>query len=1089
MPPETVVTGFGNIPQAPAAAGPIGGPVDEYSTPIPQGATSTPGMSSAPGNPPPAPTPTTPQDEYSTPIPAGATSTPNPTQPPPQSSYHPFTDVAPDAGKIDTDAGGVAQQIGEHVAAVGAGMGKGLLDTLSGAAGLVGADKLKAQFDQGRAELDKDNASNPFLNGLGYGGESLAEFMMGDESLKELDFADRLASVAKTAKILQKSPRLLRALQVGAAAAKNAPEAIKIGAGAGLVQGVQTGIRTDGSILDRAKAGAKSGAIGGVAAGVIGKAGDWLGQKAVEAGKGLIDTNDTLSQVFNGQQAAKAAADRAQDLANDINDAKKTIDDKFTNTQDTAHSDHDTATQRATQQERSDRGFAEGTKADESAEQFDTNQGNKDAISASQRETERQATEARKAGVRSVKDALVDSKKGIGQRLLSKIRDKVGKSTLAPSELAENVNTAINEMEKGTHTTYEEGMNGEGGIVPGLGDESIPFNESALQAEAKDYNKAPDPLDHDLVKEASEMAGNNLRPDVKQLIDNIEKGSRTGEIPEDAPKPKAKKGEKAVKPIPPEIDYKNLKARDLIALRQWLRQTAANDFMRGDPNQKALVRMIKGVDDTLDQLVERSAKLAQENGGEYDDTVLSRYKNLRQGYKDARALLDSKVADKLNLKNASPDKAISDVNNYLLGGENPLAKLKVLGGIIGQGGMQNLANTWVAQVAKLAETDPKGAIKLIDSLGEEVGDKFLGPDLHGELRDAGEVYRQSLKHAQDKALGDVAEHKATEVDDKATAKATADLQTQRNSSAHRQAMREIQTRYNSAVTALSDAADNAKVAAKKTRDATIAAGKTVQASESEPFKRSLVKSLRDGDFNERLESGDFTPNDIAAVKQIIGDAKWRDITDGLINTQIEDANGDPAKFMDWWMKIRPETRAEGFLNDPVVGAKYNALVDRIQKASGYTKAAKILIGTLGSGALAGGGYAVPLHLASPLVQALAVAGGSATAATKMEWVRSLIEKAALNPKMWQRAARVGEAIGSTTQPGLTHGAASLAKTAATGMVTEGVNDVVNTVSPPPTPPPPPNPNAHHYKGTGVGVDYAGPSTIRHIYRGANGLAR
>lgn len=248
-------------------------------------------------------------------------------QPPPgsqQSGTSGFSNAHGD-GNLDTNTpnDNVLTHIGKGVAAVGAGVGKGVLDTLSGTAGLVGADSLKQRFDEGRAELDKDNAANPTLNNIGYGSETLAEFMLGDEALKGLSFADKLAAVSKTAKVLESSPRLINALKIGARTA----------ARQGTIQAVQTGLRTDGSLADRAKAGLVTGTETGVVGGVLGGVGNLLEDtlsSAAKAAKGVPKLQNIAATAKSSPDVIQALSERIgasedalhQTYENGINDLK-----------------------------------------------------------------------------------------------------------------------------------------------------------------------------------------------------------------------------------------------------------------------------------------------------------------------------------------------------------------------------------------------------------------------------------------------------------------------------------------------------------------------------------------------------------------------------------------------------------------------------------------------------------------------------------------------------------------------------------------------------------------------------------------------
>lgn len=109
---------------------------------------------------------------------------------------------------------------------------------------------------------------------VGYGGETLMEFMMGDEALKGLSVADRALAAGKTLKIVEKSPRLMQALKLGSS------QIAKGAARAGVVQAGQTLARTQGDVGESLKEGAE----GAATAGVVGSALHGLGALATKAG-------------------------------------------------------------------------------------------------------------------------------------------------------------------------------------------------------------------------------------------------------------------------------------------------------------------------------------------------------------------------------------------------------------------------------------------------------------------------------------------------------------------------------------------------------------------------------------------------------------------------------------------------------------------------------------------------------------------------------------------------------------------------------------------------------------------------------------
>jgi hypothetical protein len=112
---------------------------------------------------------------------------------------------------------------------------------------------LQARQDQ----LTQQNRENPTLNSIGNGAETLSEFLMGDEALKGLALSDRLLKSAKIAKILEGSPLLSRAVQIGvnairggavggalgtfkAADTNDLPQSLQKGAVAGVATGAGT---------------------------------------------------------------------------------------------------------------------------------------------------------------------------------------------------------------------------------------------------------------------------------------------------------------------------------------------------------------------------------------------------------------------------------------------------------------------------------------------------------------------------------------------------------------------------------------------------------------------------------------------------------------------------------------------------------------------------------------------------------------------------------------------------------------------------------------------------------------------------------
>ncbi len=138
---------------------------------------------------------------------------------------------------------------------------------------------------------------------VGLAGGSIAEFLLGDEALKGLSMAEKFTQVAKTMKMAENSPRLMKALKIGADAARM-----------GTVQGVQTGVKTGGDV----GAAAESGLVGAGTAGVLGGVGSLLGEGASAAGNAGTKVQEL------GDRAATAApkAEISSQLADKINSSE-----------------------------------------------------------------------------------------------------------------------------------------------------------------------------------------------------------------------------------------------------------------------------------------------------------------------------------------------------------------------------------------------------------------------------------------------------------------------------------------------------------------------------------------------------------------------------------------------------------------------------------------------------------------------------------------------------------------------------------------------------------------------------------------------
>lgn len=300
---------------------------DQIPVPVSSGATDNPGapQSGAPATPPPVPPGF--GDEPPA-VPAGFGDTP-PGTPAPGSTENGQNPSASGAGAAVEDA----------IKNVATGAGKGLGDTVSGIGTLLnkipGVGEILAPKVGLEAEKSMIGKPEGTAQWIGYGGENLAEFMLGDEALKGLSLADKFKQISGVMNILEKSPRLMRAIQMGADVGKAATElgpeeqaAIKkspilarlVGAGMdavrqGAVQGAQTLTKTGGDVGEAAKSAAET----GVASGVLGSAFGLLGraaEKAGEAGTAVKTASEAGASAPTTVEAGQKVADQIK-AAND----------------------------------------------------------------------------------------------------------------------------------------------------------------------------------------------------------------------------------------------------------------------------------------------------------------------------------------------------------------------------------------------------------------------------------------------------------------------------------------------------------------------------------------------------------------------------------------------------------------------------------------------------------------------------------------------------------------------------------------------------------------------------------------------------
>lgn len=185
--------------------------------------------------------------------------------------------TAPKSDEVQApnDGDDLATKAAKYGAGTLEGIGEGVFGTIAGGADLLGARGTGISKSLHHLAGD-DNATHGTAQNIGQGIEAIGEFMMGDEALKGLSFADKLKHVSGVMKFLEKSPKLAKALElginVGKAGTELSPEeraliqqhpilARLVGHGLsalrqGVTQGIQTEVKTGGNTAEALKSGA-----------------------------------------------------------------------------------------------------------------------------------------------------------------------------------------------------------------------------------------------------------------------------------------------------------------------------------------------------------------------------------------------------------------------------------------------------------------------------------------------------------------------------------------------------------------------------------------------------------------------------------------------------------------------------------------------------------------------------------------------------------------------------------------------------------------------------------------------------------------
>lgn len=233
------------------------------------------------------------------------------------------------AGAMDTVEGGIeAAHKGIHAV-----LPEKIAEALSPESGMTAEKKIAEPLTRAEGSIGAKI--------IGYGGENLAEFLLGDEALKSLSIADKFAHISAVAKVLEQSPRLMKALQmgtdVGKAAGELSPEARAaiqkepvlarlIGTAMdavrqGAVQGAQTTVKSGGDV----KKGVEEGATTAAASGFLGGAFGLLGRAADKAG----EAGNAVKTASEMGQAAPTKLEMGEKVADQVRKAEEGMHSDF----------------------------------------------------------------------------------------------------------------------------------------------------------------------------------------------------------------------------------------------------------------------------------------------------------------------------------------------------------------------------------------------------------------------------------------------------------------------------------------------------------------------------------------------------------------------------------------------------------------------------------------------------------------------------------------------------------------------------------------------------------------------------------------
>lgn len=256
-----------------------------------------------------------------------------------------------------------------------------------------------------------------------------------------------------------------------------------------------------------------------------------------------------------------------------------------------------------------------------------------------------------------------------------------GKNNIPPKETVGNVAGMLADAEQNVHNTYEN-------MIQNVRKEAS--NTKYFERSGPSIPVVGSPLQKAASEAVEGRLGSNLTPEeLKALRSNV-----NHPVLNLFAKPEGKN-------IP------NLDIDRLIELRQEVGKTI-RDLPYGEPNARALRIFRDGIDDTIEQL-----------GQKTNPQIASKYKAARDFYRDNIKYFDTSKPEGKLLKNLT-DGNINDVGRELTAGSKSVDKIRFLRQAIGEDNMKNVSDSIIKNWMHTASIDEAG-----NDLGKIDIDKFI----------------------------------------------------------------------------------------------------------------------------------------------------------------------------------------------------------------------------------------------------------------------------------------------------------------------------------------------------------------------------